>query len=70
MGNKHIGQPILLLQILQQIQNLRLNGDVQRRYRLITDNKLRIHSQCPGNSNSLAASAVQLMGVGVGQPMG
>ena len=35
MGNKQIGQPQALLQILKRVDNLRLNGYVQRGHRLI-----------------------------------
>ena len=64
MGNEHIGQAVLLLQILKQVQNLSLNGYIQRGNRLIADDKPRGNRQCPGNANSLPPSAVQLMGIG------
>ena len=39
MGNEHIGQIQLILQILHQVQNLCLNGHVQSRDRLIADHQ-------------------------------
>ena len=41
MGNEDIGQAQILLQLLEQVQNLRLNGNIQSGYRLITDDKFR-----------------------------
>ena len=42
MGNKHIGEIHLALKIHQQIQDLRLNRNIERRNRFIAHNKLRI----------------------------
>ena len=68
MRDKHIGDAQLILQIHQQVENLRLNGDVQCRYRLITDDELGIQCQCAGNADTLTAAAVHLMRVGKAQP--
>ena len=38
VGDKDVGQAMLLLQFLQQVQNLGLNGHVQGRNRLIAPN--------------------------------
>ena len=69
MGNEHIGQIQLILQILHQVQNLCLNGHVQSGNRLITYDEFGLQCQCTGNSDTLSSSAVQLMGVGVGQTL-
>ena len=66
MSDEDIGQTQILLQLLKQIQNLRLNGNVQCGNRLVADDDFRIHSQSTGNTNALAAAAVQLMGINVG----
>ena len=42
VGNEHIGQPLLLLQIHQKVQDLGLNGNIQSGYGFIADNELRI----------------------------
>jgi len=41
VGDKQIGQSQLLLQLLQQGENLRLDGNVQRRSRFIEDKDRR-----------------------------
>ena len=48
----------------KQVQHLRLNGNVQRGNRLVTDNKLRAECQCPRNADALTAAAVQLVRIG------
>ena len=70
MRDKNIAQLTLLLKIQQKIQNLCLDGHVQGGDRFVTDNKLGIQRQRPGNPDSLPAAAVQLMGIGVGKPLG
>ena len=67
MSDEHIGQTHLILKFLQQVQDLSLNGYIQSGYRFVTDNELGIHSQCTGNSDTLTASAIQLMRIGVDQ---
>ena len=67
MCDEQICKPHLLLKILHQIQYLGLYGHIQGRDRLVADNKFRIQSQGSGNTDSLPAPAVQLMGIGVGK---
>ena len=61
MGDEEVGQTQLFLKLDQQIDNLRLNGNIQCRYRLITDNKFRIYSQSSRNTDTLPLSAGKLM---------
>ena len=70
VGDEDIGQAHLPLQLAQQVQNLRLNGNIQRGNRLIADDKLRIHGQRSGNADTLPSPAVQLVGIGVEKPWG
>ena len=70
MGDKEIGQVELRLQILQQVQDLGLDGHVQRGHRLVADDELGLQGQRPGDAHPLAAAAVQLVGIGVEQPGG
>ncbi len=60
--------PRLALQVHQQVEDLRLNGHVQRRDRLVADDELRIERQRAGDADALAAAAVQLVRIGVDQP--
>ena len=70
MRNKEIRQADLLLQVHQEVQNLGLDGHVQRGHRLVADDKLGIHRQCPGDADPLPPAAIQLMGIGILQAGG
>ncbi len=61
VGDKQIGQPQLLLQILKDVHHLRLHRNIQRRQRLIAQDKLRAHRQRPGNADPLALAAAELV---------
>ena len=65
VGNEQIGQAQSFLQFLQQVHDLGLNGDVQRRDRLIADDELGVKSQGPGNTNALPLSTGELVRVAV-----
>ena len=49
MGYEDISQAHGFLQLLQQIDDLRLYGYVQRADRLVTYDQLRVRGQRPGN---------------------
>ena len=66
MGNEQIGEVVFLLQFDQQVDDLGLDGHIQSRNRLIADDELRFHRQGPGNTDTLALAAGQLMGKPVG----
>ena len=68
MCHKHIGQSELLLQIHQQIDDLRLNRHIQSGNRLIAGDKLRIHGKRAANADTLSASAGEFMRIGHTQP--
>ena len=63
MGDKQIGNTQFFLKLLKHIDDLRLNGNIQCRNRLITDDKLRVHSKGACNPDSLPLSAGKLMGI-------
>ena len=67
MRYEDICQPFILFQIHQNIQNLSLDRHIQSRYWLVADDKPRIQGQSPRNSDSLTASAIQLMRIRVSQ---
>src|SRR5258705_8932809 len=47
----------LPLQILQQVEDLRLDGDVERRDRLVADDQVRFCGKRPGDADALALAA-------------
>src|SRR5688572_21417439 len=63
MRDKQVGQMHLLLQLLQEIDDLRLNRNVQRRYRFIADDKLGTDTERAGDADTLALTAAELMRV-------
>ena len=62
VGDKQIGQPQLLLELLKQGQNLRLHRDIQRGSRFVEDQNRRLQHQRPGNGDPLALAAGKLAG--------
>ena len=61
MSDEQIGQPHIALQILQQIDDLRLDGNIKRRDRLITHNKARAQDQRTRNADALTLAARKFM---------
>ncbi len=57
VGDKEIGQVTLFLQALEQVDDLRLNRNVQRGDRLVADDELRVQRQGAGNADTLALAA-------------
>src|SRR4029453_2187326 len=64
-----VGQRELVLELLQQVDDLRLNGDVERRDGLVGDDEVRIDRQRPGDPDPLALPAGELVG-GAGAGVG
>jgi hypothetical protein len=62
---KRYVSPKFPLQILEQIEDLRLNGDVEGGDRLVRNDQLRGRDQCAGDSDSLSLAAGELMWVAV-----
>ena len=63
VGDEKIRQVALFLQGFQQVDDLRLNGDVQRGDRLIADDELGVQGQRTGNADTLALAAGELVRV-------
>src|SRR5438105_1721360 len=57
VGDEQIGKPELALQIAEQVDHLRLHRDVERRNRLVADDKPGVERQRAGNADALALSA-------------
>ena len=65
MGNEQISDPQLFLQILKSVDDLCLDGNIQRGNRLIADDKPGADRQRAGNTDALPLSAGKLMGITV-----
>jgi len=57
VSHKQIGQPVLFLEVLQQIEGLRLDGDVQGGNGLVADHQLRVERQGAGDADALTLTA-------------
>ena len=65
MGNENIGQVHFFLQFKKQIHNLGLDGNVQGRDRLITNNQLRVLRNRTSDTYTLTLATGELMGIAV-----
>ena len=61
MADEQIGQPVFFLKILKHLNDLGLQGNIQRRNGLIADYKFRLYGKCSCNGNPLTLSAGELM---------
>ncbi len=57
MRDEQHGQPEALAQVGEQIDDLRLNGDVERGHRLVGDDELRLDGKRPGDADPLPLPA-------------
>jgi hypothetical protein len=57
MGDKQKGNAEIVAQIGKQVDDLRLDRDIQRRDRLVGNDKVRVENQRPGNPDTLALTA-------------
>ena len=65
MGDQQHRHAETLLQLLEQLQDLRLDGDVERGGRLVGDQQVRLVGERHRDHHPLALAAGQLMGIGV-----
>ncbi len=62
MGDEEVGEIQLLLEVVQQLQDARLDADVQRAGDLVADDELGLQRESPRNADSLSLAARELMG--------
>ena len=63
--DEEVGEVEVLLEALEQVQDLRLDRDVERRDRLVADDQLRRERQRPGDADPLPLAARELVRVAV-----
>src|SRR5262249_42717874 len=63
--DENVGEIELVLQSLHQVDDLRLDGDVQGRDRLVPDDYLRVEREAPCDADALALTAGELVRVAV-----
>ncbi len=57
VGDEDVGEAEPLLQVLQQVHDLRLDRHVQRRHRLVADDEPRLHGERARDADALALAA-------------
>ena len=63
--DEQVGEPDLLLQILQKVEDLRLDRDVERGDRLVADDDVRLQRERPGDADALALAAGEAVRIAV-----
>ena len=61
VGNEEVGQVELFLQLFEKVDDLCLNRNVERRYRLVANQKGRFYRERAGYPDSLALTARKLV---------
>ena len=70
VGDQQHAHAALALQLRQQVENLRLDGDVERRRRLVGDQQVGLAGQRDGDHHALLHAAGKLEGIFVEPPLG
>ena len=65
VGDEDVGDAELVLQVLQQVDDLRLDRHVERRHRLVADHDLGTQGDGAGDADALSLAAGELVGVAV-----
>ena len=65
MGDEEIREVELVAQVLQQVDDLGLNGDVECGDRLVADDELRIQRERSRDAHPLALAAAHLVGIAI-----
>ena len=65
MTDKEIGEIVLLLKFMQQIDYLRLNRTIKGRGRFIQHHQIRTHDHCTGDCDPLTLPPGKLMGIAI-----
>ena len=63
VGDEEIGKAKVALQVFEQIEDLRLDRHVERGYRFVADDQLRIERDRTGDPDPLPLSAGELVRV-------
>ena len=70
VGDEEVGEAELVLELLEQVDDLRLNRDVERRHRLVADEKLGVQRERTSEPDALALPTGELVRVPVRRILG
>src|SRR4051794_17156555 len=65
MGDEEVREPELVLEVLEEVEDLGLDRDVERRDRLVTHDQLRVQGQCTGDADALPLPPGELVRVAI-----
>jgi hypothetical protein len=63
VSDEQVSQAALFLEILQEVDHLRLHGNIKRADRFIADDEARFDGEGAGNADALALAAAELVGI-------
>src|SRR5439155_3400447 len=63
VGDEEVGQPEAVLQLLEEVDHARLDGDVEGRHRLVEHEHVGVEGKGPGDADALALAAGELVRV-------
>ena len=61
VGDEEVREPELVLELGEQVDDLRLNRDVERRHRLVQDHQLRVQGKRASDADPLALAPGELV---------
>jgi hypothetical protein len=62
VGDEHQREVVAGLEVVEQVEDLRLHRHVEGGHRLVTDDQVGLHHQRPGDRDALALPARELVG--------
>src|SRR4029079_17199069 len=66
VADEEVRQVEIVPQVEEQVQDLALDRDIERRHRLVADDEVRPEGEGPGDADALALAAGELMRVAAG----
>ena len=67
VADEQVGEPELGAQVVEQVDDLGLDRDVERRDRLVADHQLRLERERAGDADPLALAAAHLVRIALGE---
>jgi hypothetical protein len=65
VGDEEVCEAQFILQTAKKVEDLRLHGHIEGGHRLVTDDEFRLDGQGSGDTDSLALTATELVGIAV-----
>jgi hypothetical protein len=70
VGDKQVRHAEFVLEVFQQIEDLRLDRDVEGAHRFVGDYQIRLRCDSPGDTDSLPLAPGKFMGISAGELAG